>query len=428
MRPTADARVPHPPRLLTALPQVYAAAAVRLALPLVVLPLVATRIGAAEFGRLGFILIWASLLATLVEGGFLAAATRLAVAADPMARWRLAQQVFGARLALSLPAVLLAFVAIGWAAPGAAPPLGDAFAIAALACAFGWPATWYLQATQQLNRWSPVEVVVYAALIAACWAFAHSVLAFVVLQLAASALLALLGWRWLAADLAEVRASAPLFDRAAVRPGLRLGWKMLPVSIAGAAYSVALPAAASAQLSKPDLGVYFMADRIVRAVLAAADPVYSLVYPRIVALFGQSARAALWYAARWAALGSVAGAALYLLVQSFWPALEPFLSARAGGIDVQQVHAVALVLAWLWPLLLGWKFFGYWMLGSGRHDGAYRLCIVTGGIVGVALAATVGGAHGATGLAWTSIGIELLVIVVAVAAMAVSRLWRWRAG
>lgn len=421
---TADARVPHPPRLLTALPQVYAAAAVRLLLPLVVLPLVATRIGAAEFGRLGFILVWAGLLATLVEGGFLAAATRLAVAADAASRWRLAQQVFGARVALSLPAVALAFVAVGYAAPGAAPPLGDAVAIAALAIAFGWPATWYLQATQQLNRWSRVEVGVYAALIAGCWAFAHSVLAFVLLQLAASALLAVLGWRWLAADLDEERGNGPLFDRAAVRPGLALGWKMLPVSIAGAAYSVALPAAASAQLTKPDLGVYFMADRIVRAVLAAADPVYSLVYPRIVALFGQSSRAALWYAARWAALGSVAGAVLFLLVQSFWPALEPHLSARAGGIDVQQVHAVALVLAWLWPLLLGWKFFGYWMLGSGRHDTAYRLCIVTGGIVGVAAAATVGGAHGAAGLAWTSIGIELLVILVAVAAMGASRLVR----
>jgi O-antigen/teichoic acid export membrane protein len=424
MKPTADPGVPSPPRLLTALPQVYAAAAVRLALPLLVLPLVATHIGADEFGRLGFILVWAGLLATLVEGGFLAAATRLAVAADPAARWRLAQQVFSARLALSLPAALLAFVAVGWAAPGAAPPLGDALAIAALACVLGWPATWYLQATQQLNRWSRVEVGVYAVLIAASWAFATSVLAFVVLQLAASALLAVLGWRWLMADLAEVRRGAGLFDRAALGPGLRLGWQMLPVSIAGAAYSLALPAAASAQLSKPDLGVYFMADRIVRAVLAAADPVYSLVYPRIVALFGRSARAALWYAARWAALGSVAGAALFLLVQLSWPAIEPFLAARAGGIDVQQVHAVALILAWLWPLLLGWKFLGYWMLGSGRHDGAYRLCIVTGGIVGVSMAATVGGAHGAAGLAWTSIGVELLVIVVAVAAMAASRFGR----
>ena len=416
--------VAHAPRLLTALPQVYAAAAVRLALPLLVLPLVATRVGADEFGRLGFILVWAGLLATLVEGGFLAAATRLAVAADAPRRWQLAQQVATARLALSLPAVALAFVAVGWAGPGAAPPLGDALAIAALAVALGWPATWYLQATQQLNRWSRVEVGVYAALIAACWAFAHSVLAFVALQLVASTLLAVFGWRWLAADLAEASAGTRLFDRAALRPGLRLGWKMLPVSIAGAAYSMALPAAASAQLSKPDLGVFFMADRIVRAVLAIADPVYSLVYPRIVALFAWSSRAALWYAARWAALGSVAGALLYLLVQTFWPALEPHLSARAGGIDVQQVHAVALVLAWLWPLLLGWKFFGYWMLGSGRHDTAYRLCIVTGGIVGVVLAATVGGAHGAAGLAWTAIGVELLVIVVAVTAMAATRLRR----
>jgi len=410
------------PSLLTALPQVYAAAAVRLALPLLVLPVVATRVGAEEFGRLGFILVWAGLLATLVEGGFLAAATRLAVAADAPARWRLAQQVFTTRLALSLPAVLLAFVAVRWAAPGEPHALADAFAIAALACVLGWPATWYLQATQQLNRWSRVEVLVYAALIAACWAFASSVLAFVVLQFAASALLAMLGWRWLRADLAEAGQGASLLDRAALGPGLRLGWKMLPVSIAGAAYSMALPAAASAQLSKPDLGVYFMADRIVRAVLAAADPVYSLVYPRIVALFGRSARAALWYAARWAALGSVAGAVLFLLVQLSWPRLEPLLAARAGGIDVQQVHAVAIVLAWLWPLLLGWKFFGYWMLGSGRHDTAYRACVVTGGVVGVAVAATFGGAHGAAGLAWTSIGVELLVIVVAIAAMAASRL------
>ncbi len=415
---------PVAPRLLAALPQVYAAAAVRLALPLLVLPLIASRVGAEDFGRLGFILVWASLLATLVEGGFLAAATRLAVAAEAPARWQLAQQVFTARLALSLPAVLLAFVAVRWAAPGEQHALGDAFAIAALACVLGWPATWYLQATQQLDRWSRVEVLVYVALIAACWAFANSVLAFVLLQFAASALLAVLGWLWLRADLAGVGQGASLFDRAALRPGLRLGWKMLPVSIAGAAYSVALPAAASAQLSKPDLGVYFMADRIVRAVLAAADPVYSLVYPRIVALFSRSSRAALWYAARWAALGSVAGAVVFLLVQLSWPMIEPHLAARAGSIDVQQVHAVALVLAWLWPLLLGWKFFGYWMLGSGRHDNAYRACVVAGGIAGVAAAATFGGAHGASGLAWTAIGVELLVIVVAVGSMAAGRLRR----
>jgi O-antigen/teichoic acid export membrane protein len=411
-----------PPRLLAALPQVYAAAAVRLVLPIVVLPLVAARVGAAEFGRLGFILVWAGLLATLVEGGFLAAATRLAVSADAAGRQRLAQQVFTARTALSLPAIALAFAAVQWGAPDDAHRLADSLAIAALACALGWPATWYLQATQQLNRWSRVEVVVYATMIVACFVFARSVLAFVVLQLVASALLALLGWRWVRADLAAVSPEVALYCRAELRPGLRLGFRMLPVSVAGAAYSLALPAAASAQLSRPELGVYFMADRLVRAVLAAADPVYSVVYPRIVALFGRSSRAALWYAARWAAAGSVAGALVFAAVQGLWPWLEPAIVARAGGIDVQAVHRVAFVLAWLWPLLFAWKFIGYWMLGSGRHDNAYRACIVVGGVVGVAAAATVGGRAGAIGLAWTALGVELLVIVVAIVLMTAGRM------
>jgi O-antigen/teichoic acid export membrane protein len=411
-----------PPRLLTALPQVYAAAAVRLVLPIVVLPLVAARVGASEFGRLGFILVWAGLLATLVEGGFLAAATRLAVGADAAGRRRLAQQVFTARTVLSLPTVALAFAAVQWGAPDDAHPLADSLAIAALACALGWPATWYLQATQQLNRWSRVEVVVYATLIVACFVFARSVLAFVALQLAASALLAVLGWRWVRADLAAASPGIALYSRAELRPGLRLGLQMLPVSVAGAAYSLALPAAASAQLSRPELGVYFMADRLVRAVLAAADPVYSVVYPRIVALFGRSSRAALWYAARWAAAGSVAGALVFAAVQGLWPWIEPSIVARAGGIDVAAVHHVAFVLAWLWPLLFAWKFIGYWMLGSGRHDAAYRACIVVGGIVGVVAAATIGGRAGAIGLAWTALGVELLVIVVAIALMAAGRL------
>lgn len=409
------------PRLLTSLPQVYAAAAVRLALPLAVLPLVASRVGAEEFGRLGFILVWAGLLAALVEGGFLAAATRLAVSASGARRWQIAQQVFSARCLLSLPAVVLAFAVVHWASPEAAHPFTDALAIAALACALGWPATWYLQATQQLNRWARVEIVVYGSFVALCWWLAKSVVAYVVLQLIASALLAAIGWRWLRIDLAEAAGPAPLYARAALAPGLRLGASMLPVSIAGAAYSLALPAAASARMSHAELGVYFMADRIVRALLAVADPVYSLVYPRIVGRFTQSARASLWYAARWAAAGTLGGALAYGLAQALWPWLEPMLAARAGSIDVARVHAVATILAGLWPLLLGWKFIGYWMLGSGRHDNAYRASVITGGFFGVAAAATVGGAAGALGLAWTALGVEALVIAVAVGAMVFGR-------
>jgi len=409
-----------PPRLARALPQVYAAAAVRLLLPLVVLPLVAARVGPDAFGRLGFILVWSGLLAMIVEGGFLAAATRLAVTADAPGRWRLAQQVFTARCVLCVPAALLSLVAAQWASSG--HPWLDALAIAALACALGWPATWYLQGTQQLNRWARVELVVYGAMLALCWAFADSVAAFVAFQLAASAALAALGWRWLKNDLAAAHAHGDgLWSRPQLAPGLRLGWTMMPVSIAGAAYSFALPAAASVQMSKPELGLYFMADRIVRAVLAAADPVFSVVYPRIVRLFAQGARPALAYASRWALGGALAGALLLAAAELVWPLAAPLLAPRAGGMDIERLHTTMRILAWLLPLLLGWKFIGYWMLGSGRYDTAYRACVVVGGVVGVVAAATVGGASGATGLAWTALGVETVVIVVAVAGMLATR-------
>jgi O-antigen/teichoic acid export membrane protein len=281
---------------------------------------------------------------------------------------------------------------------------------------------WYLQGTQQLNRWARVELAVYGAMLLLCWACAYSVAAFVVLQLAASTVLAWLGWRWLRNDLAQAHGPDDrLWSPPQLEPGLRLGWTMLPVSIAGAAYSFALPAAASAQMSKPELGLYFMADRIVRAVLAAADPVFSVVYPRIVRLFAQGARVALAYASRWALAGAVVGALLLAAGQLLWPLSAPWLAPRAGGMDLARLHTTLQILAWLLPLLLGWKFFGYWMLGSGRYDTAYRTCVVVGGIVGVAAAATVGGAAGATGLAWTALGVELVVIAVALAGMLATR-------
>ncbi|MET0332866.1 MAG: oligosaccharide flippase family protein [Rhizobacter sp.] len=406
------------PRLLKTLPAVYAAAAVRLLLPVLILPLMATRLGAEEFGRLSFVLVWASLLSMIVEGGFLAAATRLAVTADAARRWQIARQVFSARWLLCVPAVLLAIVAVQLAGPEGHKGV-DTLAIAALACALGWPATWYLQATQQLARWARVELAVYALLIGLSWAFADCVQTYVLLQLTASALLAWWGWRWVRRDLSG--ASQGLWSLPAVAPGLRLGWTMMPVSIAGAAYSFALPAAASLQMSKADLGTYFMADRLVRAVLNAAEPVFAVVYPRIVTLFQQGARAALRYAAAWSVGGVAVGLALLAAGVLGWQLIEPLVLLRAGNVDLAALRATMLVLGLLLPLLLGWKFIGYWMLGSGRFDHAYRACVVVGGVAGTLAAATWGGAAGPVGLAWVAIGVELLVIAVAVGGMLLTR-------
>ncbi len=406
------------PPLSRSLPPVYGAALLRLAFPALLLPVMAARLGADEFGRLSLFLVWAALLSTLVEGGFLAAATRLAVVADAAGRWALARQIFSARVVLS-GAVMLLSAAVALTllqAPSAAEALAGALLLGVAACAVGWQATWYLQASEQLHRWAWVEIAVYAVWALAVLGLGHSALAYLALQVLATTVLAGAGWWWLRRDLREPAATQALWTAAAVRPGLRLGWTMLPVSVAGAAYSYALPAVASAAMSRSELGVYFLADRIVRAVLGAADPVFQIVYPRIVAHFQLGARAAWLYTARWALLGAVAGGALLLAGVLAWPLLSAVLAAQKGAFDTARAAPVLLTLGLLLPLLLCWKFFGYAMLGSGRYDRAYRACVVVGGVAGV-LGAWQFGGGGAAVLSRVAVAVEGLVIAAAVAGM-----------
>ena len=390
-----------------------------------VLPLVATRVGAAEFGRLGFILVWARLAGDAGRG-------RLPRRGDA-ARGRppTPRALAAARSRCSAPAsrsrcrrCCSRSSPCSWAGPGRAAarrcarhrraglrprlaghlvPAGDA-------------------AAQPLVARS--RCVVYAALIAGCWALRDQRAR--VRRPSSSPLSALLARARLALAAPPTspkpRRARPLFDRPR-SPRPRLGWKMLPVSIAGAAYSLALPAAASAQLSKPELGVYFMADRLVRAVLAVADPVYSLVYPRIVALFETQRARRRSVRGRWAAArqrrrggavlaGAVASGRARAAVLAAAPAASTCSSARR-----RLRPRVALAAA---PRLEVHR-----LLDARQRPPRQRLsrtCIVVGGIVGVDRRRRPSAARTARhGLAWTAIGVELLVIVVAVAAMAASR-------
>lgn len=400
------------PRLRHALPAVYALAALRVLFPFVVLPLMAVRLGAVEFGRLSQILIWAALLSVLVEGGFAAAATRHAVQADAAQRALLARQVFSARCLLSLFVAALGAV-VGTLGAG---HWREALLPVALAIATGWPATWYLQATGQLHRFAWVEGAVHLVWLVALFVFAHSVHAYLAINVAALALIATLGWRRVRADLAP---PARLWSAADARRGLALGGAMLPVSLAGAAYAYALPAVAAAQMPRAELGLYYLADRWVRALLMAAEPLSQLVYPRIVERFRRGARAALAYAARWAAAGAVAGALALAAGTLAWPLAAAHLPA---GTPAPALAAVLVINAWLLPLLLAWRPIGLWMLGSARFDTAYRACMIAGAVAGVG--AVLGWpVHDAVTLAGVAVGVEALVIAVALIGIWGSRRW-----
>ena len=143
--------------------------------------------------------MWAGLLSTLVEGGFLAAATRLAVRAGAAGRLALAGQVFSARVALSGVTALASIAVVVGLMPGAgwAEQAWAAGLLALLACALGWQATWYLQASEQLHRWAWVEMAVYASWALAVVLGARSVAAYVGMQALATVGLAGAGWWWL---------------------------------------------------------------------------------------------------------------------------------------------------------------------------------------------------------------------------------------
>jgi O-antigen/teichoic acid export membrane protein len=390
---------------------VYAAAAIRLLGPLLILPLMASRLGPQEFGRLSQWLVWAVLLSVPVEGGFGAAATRLVVNADAARRAELVQQVFSARCVWSGVMALAALCAAWWGA--ASGP--EALLLAALALATGWPATWYLQATGQLHRLAAIELVVQAAAWIAAALWAHSGVVFLLIVSLALSLQAWLGWRLVRNTTVT---TAALWSAPACRQGLALGRTMLPVALAGAAYSHALPAVASVRMAHGELGLYYLADRWVRAALMAVDPLAQWVYPRIVERFAQGLLPAFKFALRWALAGLAAGAAALLLLDLLWPAIATRLPP---GIDAPALRAVLGISACLLPLLLSWKPLGLWMLGSARFDTAYRMCMIGGALAGLSLVWLAPTLDAIT-LARIALAVEILVIGLAVAGIA----WRLR--
>jgi O-antigen/teichoic acid export membrane protein len=399
------------PALARALVWVYSAAVIRLLWPVWLLPLMASRLGPQEFGRLSLWLVWAVLLSVPVEGGFGAAASRLVVQATAHERADLVRQVFSARCAWSLVMAAMSVVA-AWLLN--ANPV-EATLLTGLTLATGWPATWYLQGSGQLHRWAAIELAVQLVALTAAMLWAHSVGAYLGVVTAAACVQAALGWHLVAR---ASPAASPWWSAQACRRGLKLGASMLPVALAGAAYTSALPALASVRVSSSELGLYYLADRWVRAGLMAADPLAQLLYPRLVEQFKQSGVAAFAFATRWACTGLLVGLGALLVLYWGWP----WLSAQLPhGIEASALRDVLLINAWLLPLLLAWKPLGLWMLGSTRFDSAYRLCMIGGAVAGIGAVAAVP-ALNATALAQIALGVEVLVIALAV----VGIVWRLR--
>jgi len=234
------------------------------------------------------------------------------------------------------------------------------------------------------------------------------------LNVAFAAILSAMSWKFVIRDLSSGwRGAMQLWSPKQLTAGLRLGWTMLPVSIAGTAYLLALPAAASAQMDRNQFGLYYLADRLVRALLSAGDPLMQTVYPRIVTRLGVGSRFAMRYTTKWAIFGALLGASLWIMGFLAYPVLRKLLPPDFDG-------RVLAVLGLLLPILLCWRYFGHLMLGSGRFDSSYRASMFSGCVVGI-VGAWYFAIYGALALSFLALGVELLAIVVAVLGVLISR-------
>lgn len=400
---------------------IYASASARMLIPFLILPIMASRVGANEFGRLSFILIWSSLLSLVVEGGFVTSANRLAVTSNNQERWLLARRVFSARCVLSCLIVPLVYITILFNSKGAHSDLKfDSAFIFILACIMGWPAIWYLEATQQLKNWAKLEVIAYSIFVFLCLFFAKNIQNYILFYASTTFTLTLLSWFWLYNDLKEFRKinteRSQIWSLTEIATGLKLAWTMLPINIAGAIYSFALPAAAAGHLSRSELGVYFMADRIVRLILSSATPIFSITFPRAVELHSKKPSSAFNYSARWAIGGALTGFIILILGIITWPFIEALVIKFLNGINLENLRSTLLVLGLLLPLLFCWRFFINWMLSTKELDMAYRISVFSGALVGLIGVHNIGKTPTAENLAWIAIQAEISVVIVATTA------------
>ncbi len=406
---------------------IYASASARMLIPFIILPIMASRLGADEFGRLSFILIWSGLLSLVVEGGFVTSANRLAVTSNSQERWLLARRVFSARCVLSCLIAPLVYIAILFNSKSVHSDLNFDYAfIFIIACIMGWPAIWYLEATQQLKNWAKLEAIAYSIFVLMCLFFAKNIENYLLFYALATFILTLLSWLWLYNDLKEVRKINPeksqIWSPTEIAIGLKLAWTMLPINIAGAIYSFALPALAAGHLSRSELGVYFMADRIVRLILSSATPIFSITFPRAVELHNKKASSAFNYSARWAIGGALTGFMILISGIIIWPFIEALIMKFLTGINLEYLRSTLLVLGVLLPLLLCWRFFINWMLSTKELDMAYRISVFSGALVGLIGVHNMGGAPTSENLAWIALRAEISVIIVATTAILIIKI------
>jgi PST family polysaccharide transporter len=392
-------------------------------LPLVTLPYLARVLGPQGWGALAVVQSFAQYLSLLIEYGFNLSATREVARhrADPNKLAQLLAGVLGAKICLSLLAILLTLGLSAWVDNlGRDPRLLWAGVFWAVALAFS--PVWFFQGLERLRLVAGLEVgtkLVALLLIFALVREAADAWKVLFLQGLASALasgLALflayreVGFRW------------PGWH--SVGEALRSGWSLFFFRAAVSLYTVGNVFILGLFVAPQQVAYYAGAERLTKAFLGLLEPLNRTFLPRLSHLVRHN----LSQAARLAQLIVVSMGLLGLLFGGGVVLLAPLLVHLLLGPGFEPAIPLMRILALLLPLIAVNLALGLqWMVALGL-DRAYNYITVGAGLLNIGFAIVLVPLFFQSGMAWAVVSTEVFVAMALVIHLHYSGKAPWQGG
>ncbi|MBM0204266.1 oligosaccharide flippase family protein [Micromonospora sp. STR1s_5] len=385
----------------------YLAYSLKYIFPLIIVPLLARRLGPGEYGLVLASLSLAGLVAMVVEFGFGLSGLRDLSAADPSSRKRRLEAILSAKLVLIVPAALLG-AALAYFSPVFAENGVFGLLAVLLGVFLGFNITWYFRAVDRM----PTAVSVEAS---AQLGYFFPVLAFVTGPDSGWLVLAIQAICLGAAQIfciANIRRTAPIrlkMSEDAVHALVR-GAPMFLMTACIAVYTVSGPLIL-AWLSTPEqVGYFGVAEKLIGAALQLLGPACAVLLPYMAKNLARDPDRAM-LVLRYSLLTLVAGAAIGTTGTML---VGRTVLAWLLGPGYEASAEVLVVLSAVLPLSVALQCISMLLLFPLGRDRTVTAVALSGGLAYLVFALLLVPSQGALGLAYSRIAAEIVLLGVSV--------------
>jgi len=370
-------------------------------------PILARALGPAAYGELVWVQATALLASILVDYGFNLSASREIARNRNNASFlqRLCGDVFLAKLALltfvSVPIVVLCTVF---------KPVDAGMTLAGFMyfVGFGMTPFWYFQGMERMGRAVAVETATRLVALIGLLAVVHTpedkTLGLTIMAIGSVACTGI--------TIAMCKAEVGIF-RGTVRGAvaeLRHSTPFFIYKSSGQLMTTAATTVLGALAGKPSVGIFAPTEKVIKAVIGLALPIFHAFYPHLSRLFIED-RQKKHQQSMWLVLGiTLSGFAAAVILSFIGPTLMTWL--LGSGFD--EVNQLLLLMVWLIPLRLFNQTLGFAVLLPAQKEHRTGIAMLCASVLSLGLGAYLSVTYGATGMvAGMLIGETVLVATLA---------------